>query len=95
MTPESKKQLAALVMQYGAETVAKAAESVTSGNKAPLILLNKSQSLPIEDRAPFYRFAAEMCARSDEDAWEVCRAWDKSASCRGGAGLESLQRRVE
>ena len=84
MTPESKKQLAALVMQYGAETVAKAAENVTSGNKAVLILQNKAQSLPIEDRGLFYQFAAERLAKSDEEAWEACRAWDNSAACGVG-----------
>ena len=94
MTPEAKKQLAALVMQYGAETVAKAAESVTSSNKAPLILLNKSQSLPIEDRAPFCQFAAERLAKSDEEAWEACRAWDNSAACGGRVWLESLRSKV-
>ena len=96
MTPESKKQLAALVMQYGAETVAKAAESVTSGNKAPLILLNKAQSLPIEDRDPFYQFAAERLATlvNDAEACDVCRAWDNSAACGGRVWLETLRSKV-
>ncbi len=75
-----EQQIAALVMTYCKDRVVSAAESVTKGTKAPLILLNKAQSLPMEDRATFYQFAAVMCAKSDEDAWEVCRAWDNSAA---------------
>ena len=89
-----EKQIASLVMEYGLDRVVKAAESVNRGSKAPLILLNKAQSLPMEDRAPFYQFAAERLAKSDEDAWEACRAWDNSAACGGGAWLESLRRGV-
>ena len=87
MSPQIENQIAALVMEYGAETVIRAAERVVKGSKAPLILENKAQSLPIEDRGPFYRFAALRLAVlvSDEDAWHTCRAWDRAPeSCGDG-----------
>ena len=89
---ELEQQIAAMVMTYGKDRVVPAAESVTKGTKAPLILLNKAQSLPMEDRAPFYQFAAVFLAKSDEDAWEACRAWDNSAACGGGAWFGTPRR---
>lgn len=38
---ELEQQIAALVMTYGKDRVVSAAERVTNGNKAPLILLNE------------------------------------------------------
>jgi len=87
-----EKQIAALVMEYGLDKVVRAAESAIHRTKAPLILLDKAQSLPMEDRAPFYQFAAVFLAKSDEDAWEACRAWDNSAACGGGAWFGTPRR---
>jgi hypothetical protein len=89
-----EKQIAALVMEYGLDKVVRAAESAIHRPKAPLILLDKAQSLPMEDRAPFYQFAAEFLAKSDGNAWEACRAWDNSAACGGRVWLESLRSKV-
>ena len=60
---------------------------------AQLILLNKAQTLRMEDREEFYRWLGATLGQyiSERQARNVCRQWDEWT---GEAWLEKLRRRV-
>ena len=81
MSQQMVKKVASLVMQYGHEAVIKSAERIAAAGptKAELILLNKSRSLPLDERNEFALWLADTLPRylSQDEAYEVCRRWDE------------------